>query len=89
MADLARYDGQLGMNSAISVLDYRQMAGRAGRPQYDDYGETVMVPSPTLNPSEVLEHYALGEVEPIESKLGEERGMRVHVLAAIASSLRA
>jgi helicase len=87
VADLARYDGSLGMNSAISVLDYRQMAGRAGRPQYDDYGETVMVPSSSLNPTDVLEHYALGEVEPIESKLGEDRGMRVHLLAAIATSL--
>src|SRR5437899_3104403 len=87
VADLARYDGSIGMNSAISVLDYRQMAARAGRPQYDDYGETVMVPSSSLNPTDVLEHYALGEVEPMESKLGEDRGMRVHLLAAIATSL--
>ncbi len=86
VADLARYDSEAGMNSAMSVLDYRQMAGRAGRPQYDDYGETVIVPSSSFNPSEVLEHYARGEVEPIESRLGEEWGMRVHLLATVASS---
>ena len=31
IADLSRYDGATGMNSAISVLEYRQMAGRAGK----------------------------------------------------------
>jgi len=86
VADLARYDSEAGMNSAMSVLDYRQMAGRAGRPQYDEYGESVIVPSASFDPSEVLEHYAKGEVEPIESRLGEERGMRVHLLATVASS---
>ena len=27
----------------ISVLEYKQMSGRAGRPQYDDYGEAVLI----------------------------------------------
>ena len=86
VADLSRYDGETGMNATISVLDYRQMAGRAGRPQYDDYGETVIVPPSTYAPTEVLEHFTQGEPEPIQSQLGGERGMRVHLLAAIASS---
>ncbi|MDA4113081.1 MAG: DEAD/DEAH box helicase [Thaumarchaeota archaeon] len=86
VADLSRYDGETGMNSMISVLDYRQMAGRAGRPQYDDHGETVIVPPSTYVPTEVLEHFTQTEPEPIQSRLGGERGMRVHLLAAIASS---
>jgi helicase len=86
VADLSRYDGETGMNAMISVLDYRQMAGRAGRPQYDDHGETVIVPPSTYVPADVLRHFIETEPEPIESRLGGERGMRVHLLAAIAST---
>jgi helicase len=85
IADLSRYDGATGMNAPISVLEYRQMAGRAGRPQYDEYGETVMVPPPSYSPEEVMRHYVESSPEPIESRLGGERGMRVHLLAVIAS----
>jgi helicase len=87
VADLSRYDVETGMNSMISVLDYRQMAGRAGRPQYDRYGETVLVPSSTLRAEEVLDHFVKTSPEPIESRLSGERGMRVHVLAAVAGGL--
>ncbi len=86
VADLSRYDGETGMNAMISVLDYRQMAGRAGRPQYDDHGETVIVPPSTYVPADVLRHFTETPPEPIESRLGGERGMRVHLLAAIAGS---
>jgi len=87
IADLSRYDGEAGMNSPISVLEYRQMAGRAGRPQYDEYGETVMIPPPSYSPEEAMRHYVESSPEPIESRLGGERGMRVHLLAVIASRM--
>jgi helicase len=87
IADLSRYDVGTGMNSMISVLDYRQMAGRAGRPQYDEFGETVIIPSPSYPAAEVLRHFTQTPPEPIESRLGGERGMRVHLLAAIAGGL--
>jgi helicase len=89
IADVSRYDVGSGMNSMISVLEYRQMAGRAGRPQYDDHGETVLVPPSTYSPSELLDHFIKTPPEPIESRLGGERGMRVHLLAAIAGSFGA
>ncbi len=87
IADLSRYDGETSSNAPISVLEYRQMAGRAGRPQYDEYGETVMVPPPSLGAEEAMRHYVESSPEPIESRLGGERGMRVHLLAVIASRL--
>jgi helicase len=87
IADLSRYDGQAGMSAPISVLEYRQMAGRAGRPQYDEFGETVMIPPPTYSPEEAMRHYVESSPEPIESRLGGERGMRVHLLAVIASRM--
>lgn len=85
IADMTRYDSSRGGNSEISVLDYRQMAGRAGRPQYDDHGETVMVPPPTQPAGDYLEHYTKEPPEPIRSRLSDESAMRSHTLATIAT----
>jgi ATP-dependent DNA helicase len=85
VADMTRYDAEHGGNAEISVLDYRQMAGRAGRPQYDDHGETVIIPPPSAPAADFLEHYAKEPPEPIESRLSDEPAMRSHTLATIAS----
>ena len=86
VADMTRFDVESGGNSEISVLDYRQMAGRAGRPQYDDYGETVIIPPPSQPAKDILEHYANEPSEPIRSRLAEESAMRSHTLAAVITS---
>jgi len=86
MADMTRYDAEQGGNAEISVLEYRQMAGRAGRPQYDDHGETVIIPPPSQPPADILEYYARSPPEPIRSRLADEGAMRFHVLATIATS---
>jgi len=85
IADMTRYDAERGGNAEISVLEYRQMAGRAGRPQYDDHGETVMIPPPSAPAGDFLEHYAKEPPEPIESRLSDESAMRSHTLAAVAT----
>jgi helicase len=85
IADMTRYDAEQGGNSEISVLEYRQMAGRAGRPQYDDHGETVMIPPPSASAADLLEHYSKEPPEPIESRLSDEAAMRSHVLATVAT----
>ena len=85
IADMTRYDAQHGGNAEISVLEYRQMAGRAGRPQYDDHGETVMIPPPSATSADFLEHYAKEPPEPIQSRLSDESAMRSHTLATIAT----
>jgi helicase len=86
VADMSRYDVERGGNSDISVLEYRQMAGRAGRPQYDEYGETVIIPPPSQRAREVLDHYANEPPEPIKSRLADEAAIRMHTLATIATS---
>ena len=86
IADMTRYDVESGSNTEISVLDYRQMAGRAGRPQYDDYGETVIIPPQSRPAMQILEHYANEPAEPIMSRLNEESAMRIHTLATIATA---
>ena len=85
VADMTRYDAAGGGNAEIPVLEYRQMAGRAGRPQYDEFGETVIIPGPSQVAADVLDHYANGPPEPIESRLSEEAAMRMHVLATVAT----
>ncbi len=85
IADMTRYDAEKGGNAEISVLEYRQMAGRAGRPQYDDHGETVMIPPQSQPSADFLEHYAKEPPEPIRSRLSEESAMRSHTLATVAT----
>ncbi len=86
VADMTRYDVENGGNTEISVLDYRQMAGRAGRPQYDSFGETVIVPPPSMDSRRALEHYANEPPEPIKSRLSDESAMRMHALATVATA---
>ena len=85
IADMSRYDAERGGNAEISVLEYRQMAGRAGRPQYDDHGETVIIPPPSQPSADFLEHYAKEPPEPIRSRLSDESAMRSHTLATVAT----
>jgi len=58
--------------------------GRAGRPKYDDIGETVIV-AYQKDADEILYSYIKGEPEPLSSKLYDESALRFHLLATIAS----
>jgi helicase len=81
--DYTRYEASLG-RVAIPVLEYKQQAGRAGRPKYDDYGEAVLVARSYDERARLLDNYVLAEPEAISSKLAVEAALRTHVLATIA-----
>jgi len=83
--DVTRYDADLGVNAPISVLEIRQMMGRAGRPKYDSIGEAILLAKGIEMVDELKERYILQDTEPIYSKLSIERALRTHILAAIAS----
>lgn len=82
--DLHRYDANFG-NVPIPTLEVKQMCGRAGRPQYDPYGEAVLMARTERESERVLDRYILGGSEPVESKLMVESALRTHVLASIAT----
>ena len=81
IASVSRYDARYGYNRPISVLEYKQLCGRAGRPQYDKYGEAVISATGPLY--ELLERYVDGEPEPLESGIMAEKAMRTHLLTVV------
>lgn len=71
-----------GFMKPISIMEYKQMGGRAGRPQYDPYGEVVL--ADVSSPAEGW-RYIYGKVEAVSSALTNIRSLRIHVLASVAS----
>ena len=79
-----RYDADEGM-VPIPVLEYKQMAGRAGRPHLDPYGEAILLGSKQEEVAALYEHYIYAGAENITSGMGAENTMRTHVLSIIVS----
>jgi len=69
----------------IPVLEFHQMCGRAGRPQYDKYGEAVVIAHGKKEVNALFENFIRAEPENIRSKLATEPALRTHVLASIAA----
>ncbi len=69
----------------IPVLEYKQMAGRAGRPEYNDEGEAILMAKDEDEAFEIFERFINADPEDIQSKLAVEPILRMHVLALIAS----
>ncbi|MCW4004326.1 MAG: DEAD/DEAH box helicase [Candidatus Bathyarchaeota archaeon] len=82
--DYRRFEPGYG-NYPISVLEYKQMAGRAGRPKYDKFGESVLIAKTSDEADFLMENYILAKPERIWSRLAVEKIMRGHVLATVAS----
>lgn len=84
LQDYRRYDPSMGY-SPIQTLEFHQMAGRAGRPQYDEYGEAILIAKGQEELGPLLENYVLAPPERVWSKLANEPALRSHILAFIAS----
>ncbi|MEB3844483.1 MAG: DEAD/DEAH box helicase [Desulfurococcales archaeon] len=78
------YRYEEGYRQPIPVFEYKQLAGRAGRPGLDSVGEAVIVASPGDTPGEVAGYYILGEPEPVRSRLEGIQGLRHVVLGMLA-----
>ncbi|HPS89986.1 MAG TPA: helix-hairpin-helix domain-containing protein, partial [Methanosarcina vacuolata] len=64
---------------------YNQMAGRAGRPRLDPYGEAVLVAKSYKEVVFLFENYIEANAEDIWSKLGTENALRTHVLSTVSN----
>jgi helicase len=82
--DYRRFEAGYG-NYPIPVLDYKQMVGRAGRPKYDKFGESVIIAKTQDEADYLMEGYVLAKTERIWSRMAVERIIRGHVLATVAS----
>jgi len=69
----------------ISVLEYKQFCGRAGRPKYDKFGEAILIAKNEDEREYLMENYVLAKPEKLWSKLGVEKVLRPHVLSTIAA----
>jgi helicase len=85
IASILRYDSEYGRNLPISVLEYKQLCGRAGRPQYDTSGEAIIISESGANAEELYDHYVLGSPEPLRSQLSNDNTIRFHLLSNIAT----
>ncbi|MDE1769693.1 MAG: DEAD/DEAH box helicase [Thaumarchaeota archaeon] len=84
IANVTRFDAKYGANKPISILEYKQLCGRAGRPQYDEYGEAIIVC--TSNSEEIFDYYINGTPEPITSKLTGDKALRIHLLSFVSTN---
>ena len=83
ISNINRYNAKVGANRPISILEYKQLCGRAGRPQYDDYGESIIVGNG--NTEDLIDYYINGEPEPIVSKITDDKSLRTHILSVIVT----
>ena len=82
--DYRRYEAGYGYYP-IAVLEYKQMAGRAGRPKYDKVGEAILIAKTADEADYLMDSYILARPERIWSRLAVEKIIRGHVLATVAS----
>lgn len=83
--DVKRFTGQ--GSTYIPVLEFLQMAGRAGRPSFDNYGEAIVIAQSEGERDALFEKYVQGDPEEIYSKLAVEPVLRTYVLSLVASQV--
>jgi len=82
--DYLRFAAGEGMQP-IAASEYHQMAGRAGRPRLDPYGEAVLIAKDEGQVDELFERYIEAPAEDVHSKIAEPSALYTHVLSLIAA----
>ncbi len=71
----------------IPVMEYKQQAGRAGRPKYDQFGEAVLIARNEKEGAWLTKKYIKAKPEEVTSKLATEPALRQNLLGLIASKI--
>jgi len=79
------YRFERGVREPIRVSEYKQLAGRAGRPGYDEEGIAVIIAGAGDEPEELLDWYVRSKPERVESRLYGVPRLRHLALGLIAS----
>ena len=83
--DYKRYSSR-GFND-IPVLEFLQMAGRAGRPGHEDVGHSVVHIKDDNELDRVIKKYIHGKPEEIYSKLAVEPTLKMYVLSLVSMDM--
>ena len=91
--DYRRWSAAAGMSMPLPVMEVMQMMGRAGRPKYDDMGESWLLAKGREEEDKLVSLYLQGEPEEVTSKLANPNAMRpeedpallTHVLSMLAN----
>jgi helicase len=81
--DVKRFESGIGQ-AYIPTSEYKQCAGRAGRPQYDDHGEAILIAKSLSETQTLFERYIHAPPEPVISKLDSPSNLRIHILSSVA-----
>ena len=91
--DYRRWSAAAGMSMPLPVMEIMQMMGRAGRPKYDNVGESWLLAKGREEEEKLVSLYLHGEPEEVTSKLANPNAMRAeedpalltHVLSMLAT----
>ncbi|MFX1282346.1 MAG: DEAD/DEAH box helicase [Promethearchaeota archaeon] len=86
VSSVYRYSIEEGSHP-IKTLEYKQMSGRAGRPQFDNEGESILLAKQPRAVSWLMDRYILRDPEAVYSKLAAKPALRRAVLGLIASKV--
>ncbi|MHA2319359.1 MAG: DEAD/DEAH box helicase [Candidatus Hodarchaeales archaeon] len=86
ISSVYRYSVEQG-SYPIKTLEYKQMVGRAGRPQFDTEGEALLIAKKTDTVQWLMDRYVLNDSEAIYSKLSAMPALRRSILGLIASKI--
>jgi len=71
----------------ISIMEIRQMMGRAGRPKFSEFGEAVILSKSKDEEKKLVERYLEGNPENVISKLANANSINVEEDGALLSHL--